>query len=384
MNRILFFFTFIVLSTFVVGGSAFAQEYSSDAALVSTKYGVATVKCSGVAAKKKVAIAMAAKSVIHTYLISGIDGLNDGRPLIGTKKSSQIDDYLDKIFNQGRYTVFIKSCTLDEKASKNLAKTYTAAAVVEFYYESLYKDLVVNKIIGKGADKTTLIETQEEIVLPSIMVMPYRSNEQSYLEIMQKNSDMRMAISRVAEGFGSKGVQTVDFETSLKNANEYEARNGDLSLDDAILNNSGADVVVKVDISKDQTAEGLKISLMLTAVDASTGRILASKPEISGRKRASTDAICTAMVELMINDFLKAISTSMAYKINKGNSVALNFTIDSGSAINMDTEIGDTYLPLSDVLILWLKDNAKNGKYHQKGRSSTMLSLDEIMIQNKS
>ncbi|MEF9930959.1 MAG: DUF6175 family protein, partial [Bacteroidales bacterium] len=142
--------------------------------------------------------------------------------------------------------------------------------------------------------------------------------------------------------------------------------------------------VVKVDISKDQTAEGLKISLMLTAVDASTGRILASKPEISGRKRASTDAICTAMVELMINDFLKAISTSMAYKINKGNSVALNFTIDSGSAINMDTEIGDTYLPLSDVLILWLKDNAKNGKYHQKGRSSTMLSLDEIMIQNKS
>ena len=52
------------------------------------------------------------------------------------------------------------------------------------------------------------------------------------------------------------------------------------------------------------------------------------------------------------------------------------------SNVNFDMEVGTDYTPLSDAIIGWVKDNAKDGKYHQQGRSETLLSLDEIQIAN--
>ena len=184
------------------------------------------------------------------------------------------------------------------------------------------------------------------------------------------------------EGFIGEGVETKDLLTSLNNANTYQVRMGDgMSLDDAILANSGADVSVSVDINQDVNDGGVRVSLTLQAIEVATGNTLATKSEISGRKRTTADVLCGVMAKAMIGDFMKQISTRMATKISTGQSVAVRFTIDPGSAIDMDTEINNI-MPLSDILVSWVKRHAKNGRYHTQGRTSTLLAFSDIFVDN--
>ena len=238
------------------------------------------------------------------------------------------------------------------------------------------------QIIGRNAADIALSETQEMIAMPTVMVVPFRKSGQSYEEAIRDNSDMRMAISKVNEGFIKQGVETKDLLTSLNNANTYQVRMGDgMSLDDAILINSGADVSVSVDINQDVNDGGVRVSLTLQAIEIATGNTLATKSEISGRKRTTADVLCGVMAQAMVGDFMKQISTRMATKISTGQSVAVRFTIDPGSAINMDTEINNI-MPLSDILVSWVKRHAKNGKYHTQGRTSTLLAFSDIFVDN--
>ena len=114
---------------------------------------------------------------------------------------------------------------------------------------------------------------------------------------------------------------------------------------------------------------------------AAAGNTLATKSEVSGRKRTTADVLCGVMARSMVGDFLKQIATRMATKMDTGQSVSLRFTIDPSSAINMDTEINNI-MPLSDILISWVKRHAVNGRYHTQGRTSTMLSFSDIYVDN--
>ncbi len=360
----------------------FAQSYSSDATLIRAEKNYVVLRASGVHEKKKYAYENAVKSAIYTLLYHGIEGVGNGRAMLGSKPSLKANEYVNSMLNTTRYTVFVKEYIEDTKSSKTIAKNFNAIVTVSIYNESLYKDLVNNKIIGAAADKMSLEETQEVISLPTIMVMPYVKSDEDYRETVENNSDVRMAISKLNEAFIVNGVETKDLEQTIKNANTYLARNPNVSLEDAILTNCGADVAVYVDINKDKTAEGLRISLIMNAIDVSTGRTIASKSETSGRKNTTADMICGALANVISKDFLKQISTGMAKRIQKGSSLSLKFTISANSTMNMDTEVAGEFLPLSDVLIMWVKKNAKDGKYHSNGRSSTLLNIDEVQIKN--
>lgn len=381
MNRVFF----LVISFYCIFVSTVdAQNYSSDAILVSKSGNTAKIRSSGIDAKKKAAAEMAVKSVLYTYYFIGIEGLNDGKPLLGRTPSPVAKEYAMNVLNGEKYSIFIKNFTLDENASKNIGKEYQAIVTTEIYEASIYKDLVNNKIIGQAANKMSLSDTQDEISLPTIMVVPYCKSGENFRDKMENNPDMKIAVAKVTEGFIEKGVTTRNVEQSIRDAAAYRAVKGGLSLNDEIINNSAAEVMVYVDISKDVSPEGLKISLILNAVEVSTKGDLASKTEISGRKNATSGVICKALVDFLIDDFLKQISTNMANKVSKGNSISVNFAIDPGSSVTMDSEVGNEFLPLSDAIIKWVKTNAKGGKYHQKGRSETKIQLDEIYIDNKS
>ena len=237
---------------------ASAQNYTTDAILKRTTGKIATLECSGIARTKKEAIEMAKKSVIYTYLYNGIDGLNDNKPLLGSKPSAGAAQYVGQLLGTTRYANYIRSCTIADKTNKTAAKDIQVFATIDLYTESLERDLVNNGIIGRNAADIALSETQEMIAMPTVMVVPFRKSGQSYEEAIRDNSDMRMAISKVNEGFIKQGVETKDLLTSLNNANTYQVRMGDgMSLDDAILINSGADVSVSVDINQDVNDGGV-------------------------------------------------------------------------------------------------------------------------------
>lgn len=376
MKRVILLFS--LLSIYMLNLSA--QGYSNDAMLVQNiNDKIAVLNCSGLAEKRKDAEQMAVKSAIYTYLFNGIDGLNRGLPLLGTKPSPSAEAYVNNLMQSGRYNVFVKGYTVDTEAIRKIGKQDQVYIKLELYTESLYKDLVNAKIISA----TGFVDIDEAISLPTIMVLPYVKEGEAPLSSLESNPDMRMAISAMNEAFIEKGVETKDLEQMLRNSDRYMAMKGDLDFVNSLVINSGADVGVYIDISEDGNAQtGKRVSLMLKAVDASSGRTIASKSEVSARKKATVDMITSAMVKYMIDDFLKQIQRSMADRMKKGSTIAIQFTIDPNSMTTFDTEVGNDFTPLSDAIIMWIKKNAKDGKYHQQGRSETLLSLDEIQIEN--
>ena len=305
--------------------------------------------------------------------------------MLGTSPSQAASDYANnKVLGTSTYASFINNCIIADRTNKTVDKKIQVFATISLYYPSLERAFVNSGVLGRKAEDIPIEDTQELIAMPTIIVVPFCRDGETYEEALRANSDMQMAIAKVNEGFIAEGVETKDLLTCLNNAEMYSARMGDnQSLDDLILSNSGADISVSVNINRDENPTGLRISLVLQATEIATGNTLASKSEISGRKRASADAICGAMAKYMVSQggFMKQIQTRLATKITTGQSVAVRFTIDANAAVNMDTDINDI-MPLSDILISWVKRHAKNGRYHSQGRTSTMLSFSDIYIDN--
>ena len=156
----------------------------------------------------------------------------------------------------------------------------------------------------------------------------------------------------------------------------------DIGINEMILANSGADVSVSVDISQNSNQFGTAVSLTLKAVDISTSNTYASVTKNAPRKHASVEVICSALAEVMIDEFLKQIEVGFAKKIAGGNAISISFTIDSQSSVTFDTEVSN-FTPLSDAIFQWLRTNAKDGKYHSQGRTKNVMMLDQIQIANK-
>lgn len=372
----------ILIPLFIVcvGLSCPAQNYSTDAFLKSVEGNYAVIESSGIAKNKKEAIEMAKKSVIYTYMFIGIEGIDNGKPLFPGNVSAEAQEYVDRILGTSNYANYIRNCTIAENINKTASKDIQVFATVELYHMSLRRALE-NAGLLKNKD-IPMETTMEMIAMPTIMVVPFRKGSQTYEEAYRGSPDLRMAISKVNEGFISEGVETKDLLTCLNNAETWRVRMGDgMSLDDVILANSGADVSVSVDINPDYTDGGLRISLTLQAIEVATGNTIATKSEISGRKRTTADMLCGVMAKAMVGDFMKQITVRMANKVHAGQSISVRFMIDPGAAIDMDTEINDI-LPLSDILVSWVKRHAKNGKYHSQGRTSTLLAFSDIYVDN--
>ena len=272
---------FAFVSLLCMGFSATAQNYSTDALLKRVEGNYAVLECSGIAHNKKEATEMAKKSAIYTYLHIGITGLNNDQPLMRKPLSKNAQEYVDRILNTMNYATYIRNCTIAEKTNKTADKQIQVFATIELYYESLKRMLETAGVLQRAAEDIKLTETQEKIAMPTIMVVPFRKDGQSYEEAIRANSDMRMAISKINEAFIKEGVETKDLLTCLNNAETYRARmGGNMSLDDAILINSGADVSVSVDITQDVNSMGVRVSLTLQAIEVATGNTLATKSEI--------------------------------------------------------------------------------------------------------
>lgn len=359
-----------------------AQEfYSSDVVYLSGDDNIITVRSSGIHEKKKQAMEMAVKSAFYTLFGTGIEGYRNGKPLV-----TNDNQYYMEQFYKGRYMVFVKGFEPQGDPEKLPTKQYKATATVHILANSLLNDLIRNKLAQKPIDRISMEETQEEIILPTIMVVPYKTQGQTYASILQNDFDRRMAVGKVQDGFNKKGVTTIELEGKLNATNralEFESDNAD-SNDRQLLQNSGTDVYVTVDLQKDMSASGSRVSLSMKAYETASGNILASKQGWTNRFRTnSLDQLCVYAVDDLLEPFLKDISTNFARKIQTGNSVVLRFSIAGSSYKSLDDPAGSKNYPLADMLRLWVRKNAKNGKYHLQGVVGEEMIFDNVQIPNK-
>ena len=169
----------------------------------------------------------------------------------------------------------------------------------------------------KPMEEMSMEETRQQVALPTIMVVPYKSNDRSsYAGILKNDFDLRVAVSTVKEGFVKLGVKTVAAEgkqAGTLRASEWESKNAD-SNDKQLLMNSGADVYVIVDLQKDISAtSGSRVSLIMTARETATGIDLASRKSWTNRFRTTdVDKLCAYAAQDVLDGFLKDISKEFA------------------------------------------------------------------------
>ena len=81
-------------------------------------------------------------------------------------------------------------------------------------------------------------------VQPKIMVIPYTKEGEDLRTILENDPNKRIAITKIKEGFDSRGFTTVDFIAKLKAAKDNNAFTSDNQTDikSQIIQMSGADV----------------------------------------------------------------------------------------------------------------------------------------------
>lgn len=360
-----------------------AQElYSNEVTCVKADDNLAIVTAAGISGKKKEVYDMALKSIFNAMFLNGIDGVENGQPLIGKE-----DSYYMSQFFGSRYMLFVKNYETVGEPVRQPSKLYKGTVTAQILLGALKKDLIRNKLMAKPQEDKTMKETQQEIALPTIMVVPYKRNDRnSYAAILKNDFDLRIAVSTVKDGFIKLGVKTIAAEGKLEGtlrASEWESKNAD-SNDKQLLMNSGADVYVIVDLQKDISATaGSRVSLIMTARETATGMDLASRKSWTNRFRTTdVDKLCAYAAQDVLDGFLKDISKEFARKVEHGNTVVLRVSLADNAVNTMNSRInGNT--TLSAYIRNWVRKNAQGGRYHIQGAVDDSLIFDSVQIPAK-
>lgn len=360
-----------------------AQElYSNEVICVKADDNLAVITAAGISDKKKEVYNMALKSIFNAIFLNGIDGVENGQPLIGKE-----DSYYMSQFFGSRYMLFVKDYETVGEPVRQPSKLYKGTVTARVLLGALKKDLIRNKLMEKSQEDRSMKEIREQIALPTIMVVPYKRNDRnSYATILKNDFDLRIAVSTVKDGFVKLGVKTIAAEGKLEGtlrASEWESKNAD-SNDKQLLMNSGADVYVIVDLQKDISATaGSRVSLIMTARETATGMDLASRKSWTNRFRTTdVDKLCAYAAQDVLDGFLKDISKEFARKVEHGNTVVLRVSLADNAINTMNSRInGNT--TLSAYIRNWVRKNAQGGRYHIQGAVDDSLIFDSVQIPAK-
>ena len=201
--------------------------------------------------------------------------------------------------------------------------------------------------------------------------------------ILDNNVLMRICVTKVKEGFDSRGFTTIDFRAKLKAALNTQAMEMDnkTSLKQMIIEMSGADIFVEIDGAYMPSSSGNSVTMTLNAFDTHSGQALGSKVGESGKFYTEDQTkLATKAIDKIMDPFLDAMNAKFGDMVAKGRTVVVNIGFEEDSEYTMDDEVGEDELPLSDALEMWFEENAYKNYYHIQGVTSTKMILDDVRI----
>lgn len=362
-----------------------AEEYLGMCSLISKDDRNATFESAGMSAKSRLVEENAIHSLFHALFYSGIEGINNGQPLVQKENKT----YTNGFFNeQAKYSFYIISKEPIEKVQK-LGNDYRATYKVQIRLSKLIADLKMNKVYVDTSNPMTMsasdVQTTSNMVLPTIIVVPFRTPEyNSFAEILQNDYDRRVAVNAVQKGFEDKNITTIDLMSKISAAqrvSQYDKNAGaGQSSDRALLQQSGADIYVEVDVLKDVQQSGSRVSLTLKAYETASGSIVANQVATTNRRyqTIATDVLCAYAVQDNIDAFMEQIMKNFAP--SKGTRVSLSVSIDGSATRTMNDPAGSKGYALSNVIRQWVRKNAYEGKFHMQGMVDDNMTFDYIMI----
>lgn len=375
----------IVIFLFLLTFPAYAGEYLGICSLISQGERDATFESAGMSVKSRLVEENAIKSLFHALFYVGIDGINNGKPLVQRENKT----YTNGFFNeQAKYSFYVISKEPTEKVQK-IGNDYRATYRIQIRLSKLIADLKMNKVYVDTSNPKTMsasdVQSTSNMVLPTIIVIPFKSPEyNSYAEILQNDYDRRIAVSAVQKGFEEKNITTIDLLNKInavQRMSQYDYNSGaGQSSDRALLQQSGADIFVEVDVMKDMQPSGSRVNLTLKASETASGNIIATQVATTNRRyqTVAIDVLCAYAVQDNIDAFLEQILKNFAP--SKGTRVSLSVSIDGNATRTMDDPAGSKGYALHNVIRQWVRKNAYEGKFHQQGKVEDNLTFDYIVI----
>lgn len=377
---------FIILFISFLGTlSVFSEEYLGICTLISQNNGTAIFESSSTAPRAQLE-EQAIFSLFHQLFYVGFEGINNGAPLVQKENKT----YTNGFFNeQAKYNFYISSKEMVDKAVKIGNNKYQATYRIQIRLSKLIADLKTNKVYIEASNLEFMtasdVQKTSNMILPTIIVVPFKTPEyNSYEEILQNDYDRRIAVSVVQKGFEEKDLTTVDLLNKIRSfqrISEYDKNAGaGQSSDRALLQQSGADICVEVDIMKDVQESGSRVSLTLKASETASGNIIATQVATTNRRyqTVATDVLCAYAVQDNIDAFLEQILKNFAP--SKGIRVSLSVSIDANATITMNDPVGSKGYSLSNVIRQWVRKNAYEGKFHLQGLIDDNMTFDYIVI----
>lgn len=349
-----------------------AQDYLQIVTLEGINGLNGTFTTAGASANKKEVETNAVKSLFHTLLFLGVDGTNDGAKLVC--KENPV--YTNSFFNSSaRYAGYVVSCEEIAKPKK-IAGIYQATYRVTIRLQQLIND--VRKNTGYENVKK---EEKRLTPKPKIIVVPYKTDGESYKAILENDRDLRAAVSEVQKGFEKLDIETENIISSVGGSSKRRAlyeENADAadSNDKQLLLSSDADVYVVVDLEKNISASGSSVSVIMTAYETATDNIWATENSWTNKFR-TTDV--GQLCAYAVRDFLPPFLEQIVKNFNEPTSAVIQFSVSNSSAASMRDRCNNGRR-ISDVIQEWLDDNAHDGEYHTQGIVDESAIFDDVLI----
>ncbi len=224
---------------------------------------------------------------------------------------------------------------------------------------------------------------QTNTVQPRIMVVPFTKEGEDIRTVLDADANRRIAITKVKEAFDNRGFSTVDFVGRLKAANDnkvFTSENQD-DIKSQLIQSSGADMYVQVEVVAQPGASGNSVNVILSAYEAAGGNSLANKVGSSGKFFTDDYGKLTSKaVEACGADMMNTLQTKFTDIVNNGRSVLIDISFGQESAYKMSSVIKGQDLPFSDVLEEWLSKNAYKNNYHIQGTTDLRMICDDVRI----
>lgn len=377
-------FNLLILLCLICVGPALAQfEYSREMVRSGGTDERPTLRVRVMANDKKELQEKAILSVLDAYIFYGIEGVGTGKELINEHDRDKHYEFFRRVYkNKMKYGLYAVDVKETQKAHRNDVGLQEAVYTLTLNKAAWDKALENEGIIKKNVK----VEIAPEI-LPSIMVIPYRKNGETFREVLDRAPHIRVAISTIQNLFDEHGYETVDFIGLL----ESRERDGQFAQDNAdsfatqLIRAGGTDIYVTVDGTRIMMGRGEeRVDLFLKAMYTANGKVLANK-EASARSSHGISSLCKAAIHRCGDEFMKTINEKFRSMTGQGDganagtqNAKLVVTVDGNSTIDLDTEMGDDMFTIGDYIRQYIKKNARGAK--MAGATPLLMQYDTLLI----
>lgn len=209
-----------------------------------------------------------------------------------------------------------------------------------------------------------------------------------YEKALSEDPSLHSVLMQIAQLITDRNsdIVIVDLIEAINNAKAdaamAAANGGDQSesVDEAIIRNSEADILIKVQFDLLKHGPQYQVSYTLAGTDAYTNRMFAP---VSGMGAPSTSANPVVLLREAVFSNMDAFLTKMlsyySSMLTKGRMVAFEIKTTSTSSVNMNSKVGE--YTLREQIEDFLYDNSVDGNGLERVKSgSTFLQYDGVYV----